>query len=58
MAGFPESPLDTDEIIREWFMALEYVARTVGQTANEGDEVPADAARVREGEVARGADRE
>lgn len=48
MAGLPKSPLDLDEIMREWFMALEYVARTIGQTNDESDQVPADAARVRD----------
>jgi hypothetical protein len=46
MAGLPESLLDMDEIMREWFMALEYVARTIGRT-DESDRVSADVARVR-----------
>jgi len=42
MARLPESLLDIDEIMREWFMALEYVARTMGKSTAESDHVPAD----------------
>jgi hypothetical protein len=36
MAALPEPRMD-DEIIQEWLMALEYVARTIGQGAAKGE---------------------
>jgi hypothetical protein len=53
MAGLPDSPLDMDEIMREWFMALEYVARTIGKDPAESDRVSSDAARLCDEEVER-----
>jgi len=44
MAGLPESPLDIDEIMREWLMALEYVARTMRKGTDESNHVPTDPA--------------
>jgi hypothetical protein len=53
MARLSDSRLDMDEIMREWFMALEYVARTIGNGAAESEQVPSDAARIRDEEVER-----
>jgi hypothetical protein len=53
MADLPESPPDTDKIMREWFMALEYVAQSIGKGTAEREQVRSDAARVRDEEVER-----
>ena len=37
---------DTDGVIQEWFMALEYVAHSIGQRTDESDGVPAEVANV------------
>jgi hypothetical protein len=47
LAGLPESGLDIDELMRAWFMALEYVAGTIGGN-DESERVSADVARVRD----------
>ena len=47
MAGSPES-LDIDEVMREWLMALEYVARTMRKGTAESEQAPSDTTRVRD----------
>jgi hypothetical protein len=38
MAALPEPRTNVHEIIQEWLMALEYVARTTGQGVGTGDQ--------------------
>jgi hypothetical protein len=40
MSSLHSVPTDTDGLIQEWLMALEYVARAIGQGSDESDQVP------------------
>ena len=40
MSSLHSVPTDTEGVIQEWLMALEYVARSIGQGSEESDQVP------------------
>jgi hypothetical protein len=40
MSSLHSVPTDADGVIQEWLMALEYVARAMGQGSDESDQVP------------------
>ena len=39
MSSLHSVPIDADGVIQEWLMALEYVARAIGQGNDESEQV-------------------